>query len=142
MREWAVGRDFLLWIKWKMPRGGRPFGSNRKKTPLASLSPSLADLSWIAGFMEGEASFTFSGTAPQVAVGQVQREPLERLSRWLGGKVHEYKRIHSWKVSGGRARGVMMTMYPFMSPRRKGQIITALTKVNTTALDKFEEVTV
>src|SRR5262245_30656987 len=107
-------------------------------TPKASVSPKYADLAWAAGFLEGEG--WFSGRFNRihkandycVSAGQVNVEPLYRLQALFGGTVRPMKvrppskPAASWRVNGGRARGVMMTMFPFMSDKRKAQIRVAL----------------
>ncbi len=107
----------------------------------ASMKPTHADLHWIAGFMEGEGSFMrkkhdANGKlyyATSVSAAQVQHEPLERLQRWLGGhvrlrpsKIPGRSDCYHWGVSGSRARGVAMTLFSLMSPKRKKQILVAL----------------
>lgn len=52
------------------------------------MSISLVQLGWAAGFLEGEGSFT-NGGSPCVSAGQVQREPLERLSALFGGRISQ-----------------------------------------------------
>jgi hypothetical protein len=90
------------------------------------------ELGWVAGFLEGEGSFLGNRSA-YVGAAQVQREPLDRLQSLLGGKVRPVKSKkvnHSdffhWTIGGGHAAGVMMCVYPLMSPRRKEQIRKAL----------------
>ena len=99
---------------------------------IATKSPSLIDLHWAAGFLEGEGSFQFPH---RVSASQVQEEPLLRLREMFGGKIGITKRpeskpnqkdCHSWNTSGSRARGIMMTLYPLMSTKRKEQIKQAL----------------
>jgi hypothetical protein len=114
-------------------------GTENKDTPKASVNPSLYDLSWAAGFLEGEGCFKIGGWhTQQVGASQVNREPLEKLHRMFGGKIHPYasknvrengynrKSGYSWIVSGMRARGVMMTLFSFLSQKRKGSIRRAL----------------
>jgi len=105
---------------------------------------SAIDLAWAAGFLEGEGTFAFGrrlkadrpewGSA-QVAACQVQREPLDRLQslfdgsdpaeyHWLGPSKN--KSAWFWRVYGPRAVGIMMTLYHFMSPRRREQIRSVL----------------
>ena len=108
----------------------------RDRAIKATVSPSILDLSWAAGFLEGEGSFKTNGTkrpSQQVQAAQVQIEPLQRLQRFFGGKITfcrqarpEQQPIGKWGISGARARGVMLTLFSFMSPRRKGQILEAL----------------
>ena len=103
-----------------------------------------AMLYWTAGFLEGEGSFfhslrvgvkKYSGTLT-ITAPQVQREPLERLTRFFGGRLTLRTRSNVpnaspcfvWVLYGGQAAGLMMTLYPLMSPKRQGQIRTALKK--------------
>jgi hypothetical protein len=67
---------------------------------------------------------------------QKQREPLKRLVEIFGGSLRSYLAgrtkcgertpIWQWQVSGGRARGVMLTLYCLLSTRRRAQIRRAL----------------
>ena len=95
--------------------------------------PTDLDIAWTTGFLEGEGSFDSTGTTARVSAGQVQKEPLERLLAFFGGslrprksKVPTQKDQWIWTVCGARARGVMMTLYSLMSPRRQEQISKAL----------------
>lgn len=110
----------------------RPQGST---VPAASKSPTVAELYWAAGFLEGEGTFPprkKSRDGIQVACGQVQREPLERLQAMFGGNIRLSRRssprqdIYWWWVNGARARGVLLTLYGLMSPRRQWQFRMAL----------------
>lgn len=105
-------------------------GKQRRTTPRATTHPTIRDLHWIAGFLEGEACFRTTNQCAEVGVAQLQREPLERLQRFLGGTIKIEKRkpndLNKWSVCGSRARGVMMTVYPLMSPRRQAQIANSL----------------
>lgn len=114
------------------------FGQLANKVAKATKSPTLADLAWAAGFLEGEGHFAGSYSKTQtVRACQVQREPLERLQAVFGGNIperkywnyaaaHNSQPIYRWSISGARARGVMMTLFTFMSPWRQQQILTAL----------------
>lgn len=91
------------------------------------------DIGWIAGFIEGEGSFDPNYGSPAITAAQVQREPLERLLRLLGGRItrksphgREKQPIFSWRRGGAAGRGVMMAIYRLMSPRRRQQITKAL----------------
>jgi len=97
---------------------------------------STLHLAWAAGFIEGEGWFLKSpnGSA-QIGAAQVQREPLERLQALFGGKLvqrntngHSKKKIWFWSLTARRSIEVMMTLYVLMSPRRQGQIETALSR--------------
>ena len=109
-------------------------GRERKTTAKATIHPSAKDLYWAAGFIEGEGSFAhyadFKGCqSHHVSAVQVQREPLERLLSIFGGRIalnrkqsEKWQQTSTWRVSGGRARGVAMTLYPILSPRRQSQV--------------------
>lgn len=100
----------------------------------ATQSPSIRDLEWAAGFLEGEGSFAFSKHKNiSVVAAQVQKEPLERLQAMFGGGIYgnRPKNPNShycwrWQTVGSRAVGICMTLYSLMSTRRKDQIRVAL----------------
>lgn len=103
---------------------GGLMGQEWADTPRASIRPTVRDLAWAAGFLDGEGHFdrqTCSGA-------QKHPELLERLVRLFGGRVHQNRGngIHHWRVCGPRARGVMLTLYPFFSAKRKGEVLRAL----------------
>lgn len=96
-------------------------------------SPTTKDLSWIAGFLEGEGSFRKGSTSHIVSACQCYVEPLEVLQKFLGGRIsfretksENHNDRYDWYVTGARARGVMMTLYPMLSPRRRDQISNSL----------------
>lgn len=110
-------------------------------TTEASTSPSVRDLEWAAGFLEGEGSFgltspTRYGTRGQrVSCRQVQKEPVLKLQFLFGGSLClvtpltnklSVRPIWDWTAYGKRARGLMMTLYSLMSEQRKHQIRVAL----------------
>jgi hypothetical protein len=113
------------------------FTYQRKSTVRAAVRPRARDIEWAAGFIEGEGNFRGEATNEQVIVGQVQKEPLLKLQRLFGGSVRPRtmkpapdgctrSQLWLWVVCGARARGVMLTLYSLMSPRRQQQIQTAL----------------
>lgn len=126
----GCGTTVMSGRTWVSGHNSRRYES--PKTPKAQVSPAVKDLYWVAGFLEGEGTFGHNKLpnghyGVRVVVGQVQREPLDRLARLLGGRIYwRGDRIHQWVVTGGRARGVMLTLYPLMSPRRQTQIRAAL----------------
>lgn len=100
---------------------------------------SLNDLEWAAGFLEGEGYFSApispngKKAALQIQACQVQKWPLEKLTRLFGGKIIFDNRTHCknrsiwrWYIAGPRAAGVMMTVFSLMSPKRQGVIRGAL----------------
>jgi len=108
----------------KLNRWGDPEYDSRAHL-IATRAATRDDLNWAAGFLEGEAHFgTNSPTArcPVIKAAQVNLEPLERLREFFGGNIHKYKSrqpnaqdSYTWSVSGGRARGIIMTVYPMLS---------------------------
>lgn len=95
--------------------------------------PTLLEVAWAAGFMEGEGSFyavkVVNGrraVGHYVCATQKQAEPLERLQRLFGGKLHTRVKPEGtytyWQLCGPQAMGVAMTLYTLMSPKRQEQI--------------------
>jgi hypothetical protein len=97
---------------------------------------STIDIAWAAGFMEGEACFSYqSGNSISVVVAQVNREPLEKLASLFEGTISFQERrnprhnnIYIWCVAGIRAAQVCMTVYSFMSEVRKEKIRSMIDK--------------
>lgn len=108
-------------------------GREDKKTIRSSVNPTVSDLHWAAGFLEGEGSFRPNGGSTDVQASQVNIEPLMKLQRLFGGSIKKrqgqkinYSDFYLWFTSGPRSRGVMMTLYILMSKRRQAQIDKAL----------------
>lgn len=124
-------RQYLLKNGLKLQSSN--LGRERKTTRKSTQCPTPTGIGWIAGFLEGEGSFTRMGHSQQITCSQSQREPLERLQAFLGGSVRSIpntgfgkKPQYRWQICGSRARGVIFTLYVLMSPRRKGQMRAAL----------------
>jgi hypothetical protein len=108
-------------------------GVENKNTARARATPSLRDITWAAGFLEGEGSFVRRGGSLTVTAGQVNEEPLRRMLALFGGSLKAYTtnrprtpRVWTWLASGARGRGVALTVYSFLSTRRQEQIRNAL----------------
>lgn len=130
-----------------MPRGTR-MGTEWATTPKATKVPTLMDLAWAAGFIEGEGCYGRSGgthnsQTERIQVAQKDPECLLRLQAMFGGRIGRQKSCYKnlivkpddppdaisyWIATGPRARGVMLTMYPFMSQRRRAGIRKAMEK--------------
>lgn len=102
-------------------------------TPRASISPSAAQIGWAAGIIEGEGSISAQQGYGSLRVTQKDPEILHTLQRLFGGTVGRYqfggplKRTYfTWTASGARARGVLMTVFTFLSGRRRLQARLAL----------------
>src|SRR5437899_325842 len=107
-----------------MPRGLATANRQGKNIPKATSHPTARDLEWAAGFLEGEGSFGKWGTTHTVQAAQVNQEPLLRIQTLFGGWVKPRKTMQPghqnawvWRVSGARARGIMMTLYSLLSER-------------------------
>ena|ERR1041385_476234 len=101
-------------------------------------SPTTFDLYWAAGFLDGEGCFTvYTDCYPRLSAGQTERWPLERLQEIFGGNIRPVKAEQNklarkdywvWTLSGMGGRGVMMTLYCLLSPRRQDRIREVLSK--------------
>lgn len=101
----------------------RPQSSYVNRQQKASAVPNVLDIAWAAGIFEGEGGI--SGRAGNGKVMSVtQKDPwlLLRLQRLFGGTVRQYVGYWRWFASGSRARGFAMTIFAFLSPRRKEQV--------------------
>jgi hypothetical protein len=108
----------------------------------ATEHPTLRDITWAAGIFEGEGCAAKNGIRSGEFVGVTQKERwlCDRMRALFGGTVKVTKRKEAWRgdgkvseywhwsLSGARARGFMMTIYTFLSPRRKEQIKWVLGK--------------
>jgi len=86
------------------------------------------DVAWAAGFFEGEGSLTicfsyeFHG---QVSASQKAREPLDKLVKLFGGRVHLRKRdsCYIWQLASKKALPFLKKIYPYIvSPLRRQEI--------------------
>jgi hypothetical protein len=99
--------------------------------------PSVKDLHWAAGFLEGEGCFGSRKRKQKrgntwylrVTAGQVNKEPLERVQKMFGGVMRLRKKAKAhhkdcwiWYTDGSRARGIALTLYPLMSSLKQAQI--------------------
>ena len=92
----------------------------------------VKDIYWAAGFLEGEGAFTHANGHLLIAASQVQKEPLIRLKNLFGGSLKYWPKknrrtsfgggIWAWRVSAKTARGLAMTLYTIMSPKRRKAI--------------------
>src|SRR5260221_9352025 len=99
----------------------------------------MKDLYWLSAIIEGEGCFTANRKGPycypKITVKMTDEDIMRRVGNILGSNVHQYKGqddnfIRTMKckdtyqttVTGIRARGWMMTLYPLMGERRKSRI--------------------
>jgi len=97
--------------------------------------PRVRDIAWAAGFYEGEGSCCYANHSTRISVGQVNREPLDRMAALFGGHVFRLNAVRSgydkryisrgawrWLACGARARGILLTLYGMLSDKRREQI--------------------
>lgn len=137
-RGWC-NKHYQRWRTHGDPNKVTPMGKWPKTTGMemqgtrkATVKPTVKDLHWAAGFIEGEGCFS-RGTSQRIDVEQVDREPLDKLQAMFGGRTvrrrakrEGWNPTFAWYVYGSRARGIMMTLYPLLSERRQGKIKEAL----------------
>jgi len=94
---------------------------------------SLLDIAWAAGIFEGEGTCPRRSKTNRTTTASVTQKDLwllHRLQELFGGTVRQYSQKEGlygrWFASGERARGFLMTVYAFLSPRRKAQVRAAL----------------
>lgn len=101
----------------------------------ATRSPALNDLAWAAGIFEGEGCVHFQSDTVGLTV--TQRDPwiLVKLRDLFGGRITGPQRsnaklsphpIYRWKIYGARARGFLLTIFTWLSPRRRSRARWAL----------------
>ena len=105
-------------------------GCQDPRIPKSVMSPSVVQIAWAAGLYEGEGS-VHGANGHQVSLMQKDTWILRRLQEFFGGTLRlklngPGKSISAWTLSGARARGFLMTIYKFLSPRRQEQAMRAL----------------
>ena len=80
----------------------------------------VTQIAWAAGIYEGEG--TFSG-GRSVRVVQKDSWLIYRIAKLFGGTVSTERGYYTWTVTGERARGFLLTIFSFLSPRRRKQIL-------------------
>lgn len=112
-------------------RAGTWRRTTRRNVKEPEVSPTLLEIAWAAGFIEGEGSIHCAEPSGRVYATQKDPESLYRLQRLFGGSVVKRTRsatvfgdgvIYDWTLFGPRAFGLMQTIYPFMSQRRRARI--------------------
>lgn len=89
----------------------------------------IKDITWLAGILEGEGSFTFLHT-PRINIGMTDLDTIERVRKiWrTNNKISRdllrgsNKERYTIRICGELAISWMMTIYLFMSIRRKAKI--------------------
>lgn len=93
------------------------------------------DIAWVAGLLEGEGNFSYPRLQRTILIqcAMTDVDVLKKLCRVVGGNLNgPYKygsnQKYFWRVTvtGSRAAGWMMTLYPLLGKRRRMQIRKAL----------------
>jgi hypothetical protein len=89
------------------------------------------DVAWLAGLLEGEGSFGRKNGVPDVNLGMMDRDIVDRAGALLGLRTYSDKTPAGkpfWRLrtSGRYAAHLMRLFRPFLGQRRQGQIDTAL----------------
>lgn len=92
------------------------------------------DLYWLAGLLEGEGSFGFypkgkNGSA-RIFIGMSDRDVIDRMKEITGATCNVFERVpyegakisHILSITGRRAAGIAMMVYPLMGKRRQQAI--------------------
>lgn len=92
----------------------------------------MKDLYWLAGLVEGEGCYKAQGGALALQIAMTDRDVIERAAMILSKRVYVQEkapprqRMYATVVSGPRAAGWMMTLYPLMGQRRRAKITDCL----------------
>src|SRR5712692_8898364 len=84
---------------------------------------SIADIAWAAGIYEGEGNFS----GHSITVGQKNKWLCDKLQSLFGGSVNQQLSrapdYYIWYLAGKECRGFLLTIFTYLSPRRRGQIL-------------------
>lgn len=99
---------------------------------VAALAPAVSepDLCWLAGLLEGEASFLFMNGSPSIQIQMVDSDVIARVTALFDCKTRASWRsklgnrqlVHSCVLHGTRAIAWMLKLLPHMGVRRAAQI--------------------
>lgn len=109
---------------------------DRRHTAAKSVKkPTILDIAWAAGIYEGEGTSAAKGgnrCSERVVVNQKDPWLCAHLKELFGGSTYHYVRsqrgrknlepINTWTINGPRAKGFLLTIYSFLSPRRRLQV--------------------
>lgn len=90
------------------------------------------DRSWLAGLLEGEGSFTTSGSTVTVELLMTDLDVVNRAAELMGTSVHvpklqpNRKQTYRARLYGARAKTLARELYPLMGIRRQARITELL----------------
>lgn len=117
--------QFLCDIKMPTKRGRKTIDYPATK------SPTLKDIAFSAAYYEGEGNCSLRKDGLIVTIGQNDREKLDILRDWFGGKVYgpyenaKGNETHYLLLTRVRAMGFMFTVFTYLSRNRRNQFIMA-----------------
>lgn len=88
----------------------------------------IKEIAWLAGLLEGEASFSMKWNTPRIQLAMTDRDVVERAAVLLEGNVKlkqrkdaqpQHKQQYTVEVAGPKAVQWLMTLYTFMGERRQ-----------------------
>lgn len=96
----------------------------------------VKEIAWLAGLLEGEASFMLKRGNTIISMQMTDRDVMERAAAILGAKLGDYARkpkgkasylpVYHLAIHGTKAIGWMMTLYGLMGERRRAKILQIL----------------
>lgn len=106
-----------------------------KQEDIEILQPSIQDLYWLVGLLEGEGHFSYSRTQ-QLVLGMTDEDVIIKAKRIIEKITRTEKPIHliitNWRreelpmftirLYGAKARAMLKLIVPYMGERRRGQI--------------------
>lgn len=99
----------------------------RDRAPRHTVEATPEDLSWAAGFFQGEGHVSSQGRS--VVVSQIEREVLDRLASLFGGTVLTLKKptkagntVFQWSACGANARRFAMLVGPLLMGKKQDQL--------------------
>lgn len=108
-----------------------------RKARIPIREPNELDWAWIAGYLEGEGSFSIDGSTLRIRADSIDREPIIRLLDLLGGgfsdgvtKTGTGKPLYRWALASKQAKPVMEQLMSMLSKRRQDQIRNVLLAYN------------
>lgn len=94
-------------------------------------SPTTLDIAWAAGIWEGEGWCGKPTDSYRVSVVQKDTWLLYKLKDLFGGSItvpRPKTNCSEWRIFGPRAHGFLLTIFTFLSPRRRVQVRKMLAK--------------
>tara|TARA_R100000426_G_scaffold20193_1_gene17406 strand:+ start:3839 stop:4264 length:426 start_codon:yes stop_codon:yes gene_type:complete len=95
-----------------------------ENTRLDIVGPTLTDLAWLAGFVDGEGHVALHHGSAIIDASSVDYKLLEEVHKIGGGNLYTEKRksydhcFFKWQVVGAEARDLMRALYPYLKYKK------------------------